>query len=93
MYQIHYTGQFKKDLKLLKRRSVNDFELLRTAVKIIEKGGYSALPEKYRPHTLSGTFAQHWECHVLSDLLLVWIQNDSEKSIILVRTGSHSDLF
>ena len=48
---------------------------------------------KHKPHILSGNYSKHWECHVLPDLLLIWIQNDSEESIILVRGGSHSDLF
>jgi mRNA interferase YafQ len=93
MYQIHYTGQFKKDLKLIKKRSVNEFESLRVIVNVLEDGGHRAIPPKYKPHQLSGNYSQHWECHVLPDLLLIWLQNDTEQSIILVRTGSHSDLF
>jgi len=93
MYQIHYTGQFKKDLKLIKKRSVNEFESLRAMVNLIEAGGHRAIPQKYKPHQLSGNYSKHWECHVLTDLLLIWLQNDTEQSVILVRTGSHSDLF
>jgi mRNA interferase YafQ len=33
------------------------------------------------------------ECHIQSDWLLVWIQNDTELILLLVNTGSHSDLF
>ena len=93
MYKIFYTGQFKKDLKLVKKRSVNEFESLRQMVKVIETGGHSAIPAKHRPHILRGNFAQHWECHVLPDLLIIWLQNNSEKSVILIRAGSHTDLF
>jgi mRNA interferase YafQ len=93
MYQIQYTGQFRKDLKLIKKRSDNEFELLREMVKTLEFGGHSLIPSKHKPHILSGHYSKHWECHVLSDLLLIWRQNDSEKSIILVRAGTHSDLF
>ncbi len=93
MYQILYTGQFKKDLKLIKKRSGTDFESLRQMVKIIEFGGHAAIPIKHRPHILRGNFAKHWECHVLPDLLIIWLQNDSEKSVILIRAGSHTDLF
>jgi mRNA interferase YafQ len=93
MYQIQYTGQFKKDLKLIKKRSLSDFESLRTIVKILESGGCRSVPSKNKPHILSGKFAKHWECHVLPDLLLIWHQTDSEKSVILVRAGSNADLF
>lgn len=93
MYKIHYTGQFKKDLKLIKKRSTNEFDSLRTMVNILEAGGRLLIPSKHKLHILSGNFSKHWECHVLPDLLLIWLQNDSEESIILVRAGSHSDLF
>ena len=93
MYQIYYTGQFRKDLKLIKKRSLSDFDSLRAIVKILETGGHLSLPAKHRPHILSGNFTKHWECHVSNDLLIIWLQNDSEKTVILVRAGSHSDLF
>ena len=93
MYQILFTGQFKKDLKLIKRRSAKDFEQLRQIVKVIEFGGHSAIPIKNRPHILRGNFANYWECHILSDLIIIWLQNDSEKTAVLIRVGSHTDLF
>lgn len=45
MYQIHYTGQFKKDLRLIKKRSVNEFKSLRVMVNLIEAGGHQAVPQ------------------------------------------------
>jgi mRNA interferase YafQ len=32
-----------------------------------------------------------WECHIEPDWLLIW--DDAEDAIILVRTGTHTDLF
>ena len=93
MFQIHYTGQFKKDLKLIKKRSVIEFESLRRMVHLIEAGGHLLVPSKHKPHILSGNYSKHWECHVLPDLLLIWHQNDAEETIVLVRAGTHSDLF
>ena len=93
MYQIHYTGQFKKDLKRIKRSSVIEFELLREMVRTIETGGHILISSKHNPHTLKGSYFRHWECHVLPDLLLIWLQNDTDRTIRLVRAGSHSDLF
>ena len=34
-----------------------------------------------------------WECHINPDWLLTWQQNDNELIILLVSTGTHSDLF
>ena len=59
-------------------------------LQILESGG--TLPEKYKPHKLIGDYAGFMECHVESDLLLLWV--DPQESIIkLVRLGSHSELF
>lgn len=93
MFQIQYTGQFKKDLKLIKKRSVNEFESLRKMVSLLENGGHLLVSSKHKPHILSGNYSKHWECHVMPDLLLIWLQKDVEETIILVRAGTHSDLF
>ena len=93
MFQIYYTGQFKKDLKLIKKRSAENFDSLRGVVDILESGGHFSLNVGYKKHKLSGSYSNHWECHVLPDLLLFWLQSEREKIIILVRAGSHADLF
>jgi mRNA interferase YafQ len=50
------------------------------------------LPNEYKPQNLIGDYKGYMECHVESDLLLIWI--DAEKNIIkLIRLGSHSELF
>jgi len=93
MYQIGYSGRFKKDLKTIKKRSEENFVELRTFIKQLQITGYQGVKPKHKPHKLSGNFSKHWECHVINDLLLIWLQNESSKTIILVRTGTHSDLF
>ena len=55
-----------------------------------EKG---QLPAEYRPHRLHGNYEGCWECHITSDWLLIWQQDDKQLRLILVDTGSHSDLF
>ena len=52
-----------------------------------------ALPPKYNPHILSGKWSGVWECHIQPDWLLLWKQNDSILELVLVATGTHSDLF
>lgn len=48
--------------------------------------------KQYRPHKLSGKYEDFWECHIENDWLLIWYI-DNEDNLILVRTGTHSDLF
>lgn len=93
MYIIKYTGTFKKDLKILKKRSDDDFETLRYFIKTLAINGATGIPKKNVPHKLEGKYARHHECHVLPDLLLIWMENRKAGTITLVRTGTHSDLF
>lgn len=50
------------------------------------------LPERNRDHSLNGDWDGYHECHIKSDLLLIY--NKPNKSVLhLVRLGSHSELF
>lgn len=92
-YIISYTGSFKKDFKRLQKRGL-PLELLKTAIQILVETG--SLPLEYRPHKLSGKYVGKWECHINgqnSDWLLVWEQNDTELSLLMLRSGTHSDIF
>ena len=90
MYKIKTTNRFEKDsVKCIKRKY--DLSLLETVVTLLETEG--KLPQKYKAHILSGNYADCWECHVRPDWLLIWMQNDEEKTIALIATGTHSDLF
>lgn len=93
MYKIVASNKFLKDLKLLKRRSLNDFALLETIVGKLAEKGHLGLDKKYQVHKLSGNYKGYWECHVKPDLLLIWDEKETLKLIELVRTGTHSDLF
>jgi len=49
------------------------------------------LPIKNRNHALSGGYKGFWECHIEPDWLLIY--RTTEINLVLVRTGTHSDLF
>lgn len=89
-YTLTYTGQFKKDLKRCKKRGLN-LELLYRVITLLQENG--SLPAEYKPHILSGQFSECWECHIKPDWLLVWKQNDEELTLMLLNTGTHSDIF
>ena len=90
MYKIYTTNRFEKDLKLCKKRNYN-LNLLKEVIDLLQLEG--KLPIKYKPHKLSGDFDGCWECHLKSDWLLVWKQNDDELTLLFTNTGTHSDLF
>ena len=90
MYSIDYTKRFEKDLKRCKKRGL-DLQLIHDAIALLRATG--TLPMKYRPHKLSGDKNAQWECHVQSDWLMMWEQNDTELTLLFLQTGTHPDLF
>lgn len=94
MYILSFTNRFEKDLKLIKKRSVKDFQLIYNFIKTeLSIKGAEGLSSKYQAHKLSGNYSGNWECHIKGDLLIIWIEITDENEITLVRAGSHSDLF
>ena len=92
-YSLDYTGAFKKDYKRLKKRGL-PLDLLREAIQILVDTG--SLPPEYNPHKLSGSRSGQWESHINgrnSDWLLVWEQDDNKLTLLMLRTGSHSDIY
>lgn len=89
-YEVKFTNQFKKDLKLAKKQN-RDLNRLFDIVNILADGG--TLDAKYRDHDLSGNYKGIRECHIEADWLLVYeIQNDV-LVLMLYRLGTHSELF
>lgn len=93
MFQIVASTKFLKDLKLLKKRSPKDLQLLQEVIKALTEKGNKGLSKKHKPHKLNGDYKGYWECHVKPDLLLIWDENEQIMLLELVRTGTHSDLF
>ncbi len=89
-YELRYSSKFKRSLKKCFKRGL-DVEKLRHAINILQSTG--SLPTEYKPHKLSGKYSGVWECHIQPDWLLIWEQNDTELILLLVDTGTHSDLF
>ena len=89
-YAIRYSGRFKKSYKLCKRRGL-DMSHFEQVVRLLAETG--SLPAKYRPHILTGKYAGIWECHIEPDWLMLWKQNDTELILLLLDTGTHSDIF
>ena len=90
MFSLEYSGQFKKDLKLVAKRGL-DIDAIYKVINILENDGQ--VPAEYRPHILKGDWKGIWECHIQPDWLLLYDITDSIRLIRLVRTGTHSDLF
>lgn len=90
MYKINTTHQFERDLKRCIRRGY-PMDKFREVIKLLERDG--RLPAEYRPHILHGVREGQWECHIQPDWLLIWNQYDDELELLMLNTGTHSDLF
>ena len=89
-YKVKISSQFKKDFRRCIKRGLN-MQLITDAMDLLAASG--SLPQQYRPHKLSGYFQGIWECHIQSDWLMTWQQNDTELTLLFLQTGTHSDLF
>ena len=90
MYKIVASNQFKRDLKLAKKRGL-DLSQLKSVVNMLADG--KNLEEKYRDHSLTGEYRGFRECHIEPDWLLIYRIDGEDLELFLFRTGSHSDLF
>lgn len=88
--QILWTTQFKKDYKLAEKRGLN-ITLLDDCIRMLAVG--EKLPPEFRDHNLSGRWSGYRECHIQPDWLLIYRTDVNNLILVLVRTGSHSDLF
>ncbi|MEA3398836.1 MAG: type II toxin-antitoxin system YafQ family toxin [Patescibacteria group bacterium] len=88
MYTAYFHKQFKKDIRNCKKQG-KDIEKIKYVIQKILEG--SSIEDKYRLHKLLGIYKDRFECHIQSNLLLIF-KKDGD-SIIFERTGSHSELF
>jgi mRNA interferase YafQ len=88
MKNVRRTSQFKKDVKRMEKRG-KDFSGFKEVVGLLING--QTIGEKYRDYPLTGQYVGTRECHIELDWLLIY--ESAEDEIVLIRTGSHSDLF
>ena len=82
------TTAFEKDLRRTRKQGKN-IDKLEEVVDILQ--AQDSLPPRCRPHPLRGRWTGHWDCHIEPDWLLLY--RVTETALILVRTGSHAELF
>lgn len=90
IYELEFTNQYLKDLKLARKRGLDEDKLNDIILKLISG---QELPPKNHDHALTGNYRGFRECHISPDWLLIYSRENSVKIVTLVRTGSHSDLF
>jgi mRNA interferase YafQ len=89
MKTIKKSSQFKKDIKHYANKPIKIAKLTKV-IELLTNG--NSLPKEYEAHKLKGQYEGCLECHIESDFLLIWVDENSD-IIYLVRLGSHSELF
>jgi mRNA interferase YafQ len=77
------TTAFEKDVRRVRKQGKN-LDRLEAIVNLLQE--QQSLPARCRAHPLRGDWAEHWDCHVEPDWLLLY--RLTEKALVLVRTGS-----
>lgn len=92
MLKISVKNTFKKDLKKAAKNPKQNIQTLKMLIDeyLVFTG---TVPTEFKPHILQGGWKPHMECHVQPDFLLIWDIDWDSDELILVRCGSHSELF
>ena len=89
MKELKITSQFKKDIKRYKNQP-DRIDKLKVVLRCLQQE--EPIPQEYKPHRLLGEYKDCMECHIESDTLLIWL--DENMGIVkLIRFGTHSELF
>ena len=92
MLRLRLTKKFRKDLKKAERRGLKIEKLDKIVIKLVKE---EKLSWKNKDHQLTnyGDYDNVRECHIEPDWLLIYHIDHGDLSLLLLRTGSHSDLF
>ena len=91
-YKVKYSSEFKKNLKKLVKQRKNINKLF-DVIDVLSVGG--TLGYKYKDHALNNDkrFNECRDCHIEPDWILIYKYYNDELILLLVNTGSHSNLF
>ena len=89
-YDIIITNSCKKDIKKASKQGKN-IDLLFDVIDQLSEG--KVLAPRYRDHKLSGPYDGKRECHIEPDFLVIYEIKETDIVLLLVRVGSHSELF
>jgi len=81
-------NKFKKDFKRAERQN-KPINILQEVIQSLLNN--KKLDVKYDDHQLKGVYKNYKECHLTGNWLLIYKKD--KDSLMLIRTGSHSELF
>jgi mRNA interferase YafQ len=92
MRELEYTTQFERDFKREKKgKSGKGLDLFLEDVLDLLVAD-KRMPVKLEDHPLRGEYFGTRECHIKPDSLLIY-EKRGKSVLVLIRLGSHSELF
>ena len=85
---VAFTKSFKKDFKKVEKLEKKSLQLKEAIISISDG---KPLNKRLLDHSLKGDYKDCRECHLAPDFLLIY--KIEGETLILVRCGSHADLF
>lgn len=89
---VTMSSNFRKQLKRMAKQGKNISKLETVIVKLANR---ESLEQKYRDHSLINNkyYKNCRECHIEPDWLLVYQYDNDVLNLLLLATGSHSEIF
>jgi mRNA interferase YafQ len=91
MYIIKESKKFRKSVRKYLHSGRLERKDIENIVEILVMG--EKLELRYKDHELKGKLQGVRECHIESDLLLLYQIGKENKTLFLINIGSHSELF
>jgi len=91
MYITKESKKFRKSVRKYLRSGRIKREDIESIVELLAMG--EKLESSYKDHELKGKLQGIRECHIESDLLLLYQIDGENKTLFLINMGSHSELF
>ena len=90
-YIVKYSKEFKKSLRKVTKQGKDIDKLLDVVDMLSQK---QQLDPKYKDHTLYNDkrFKDCRDCHIETDWVLIYKYIENEVVLLLVNTGSHSEV-
>ncbi len=88
-YKLVFSSRFKKACKKHSKSGKYDFNKIIEILDILSRG--QELNLHHRDHALKANWNGYRECHIYSDLLLIYKFDNDE--LQLANIGNHSELF
>lgn len=88
MKTISRTSRFEKDVKKMRKRG-KSFSVFKHIITQLYNN--EILEPRFKDHKLVGNYVGTRECHIEPEWLLIYINSTQE--LVLIRTGTHADLF